>query len=276
MQKFLYNFVTYFYILLILPISALGENCSYNLKSATASISSNGVPLYVENSKFSKKILNKLKRRALKAKKKYNTINTKRCPELTEQVNTLMERLLTSSNLAFLLDNEDRLEVVLLCSKTDTPPVARIVAGKYLLIPASLPQKAKSLDALAAVLSHEIAHYTLRHHARLLEELNGRFPSGDRSFLNRIKRHHEKEADLTGLELMTNAGFSPQAAVSHLKHVKDFLDKRKHRVKAKGSHPSPTDRELLLTEQIKKCSYRAIEKTANSTKVNPIHDSKKT
>lgn len=275
MQKFLYNFITYFYILLILPNSALGGNCSYKLKSATANISSNGVPLYVGNKKFSKSILNKLKRRALKANEKYNSLSTKKCPELKEQVNSLVERLLTSSNLAFLLNNEDSLEVILLCSKTDTPPVARIVAGKYLLVPASLPQKAKSLDALAAVLSHEIAHYTLRHHARLLEELNGRFPSGDKSFLHRIKRHHEKEADLTGLELMTNAGFSPQAAVSHLKHVKGFFDERNHHVKAKGSHPNPMDRELLLTEQIKNCSYRRTEKTANSTKVNTVRGPKK-
>ncbi|MBC76603.1 MAG: hypothetical protein CME64_11370 [Halobacteriovoraceae bacterium] len=267
MQKSFYTFFTVLYIIIFIPLHAAGSSCSFNLKNASATISSNGVPLFVRNTVFKKSTLEKLNDRANKAKKKYAN-SGKTCPGLGEYVDSIVNKLLTSSQLDFIIDKKDGLEVVILCTKTKMPPVARVVAGKYLLVPASLPQRAKTEDALAAVLSHELAHYTLKHHARLIEELNGRFPSGDKSFLNRIKREHEKEADFTGLELMTKAGYNPAAAVAHLNHVKGLFDKMKKRKKRKGSHPAPDTRKVLLTNQIKNCKYPDVDKTVNSQQIS--------
>ncbi|MCO4754454.1 MAG: M48 family metallopeptidase [Bacteriovoracaceae bacterium] len=251
-------------IALLLITNTVSATCSFSLKNAAPKLVENGVPLFVDNKSFKSSTLDKLKYRAAQAQRKYIP-SMSACPMTKAHVQVVVDKIFKESNLSFLQKGPNRLETVLLCSKADTPPVARVVAGKYLIVPSSLPLRAKSEDAMAAVLAHEIAHYTLRHHARLIEDLNGRAPSGDRSLLNRIKRQHEVEADLTGLKLMTNAGYNPQATLDHLLEVKTIVDKRRNR-RPKGSHPSHGIRATLLQEHIKKCGYELVKNTIISTR----------
>ncbi|MEX1100278.1 MAG: M48 family metalloprotease, partial [Bacteriovoracaceae bacterium] len=143
-------------------------SCGFEIQDVKAAEIQNGVPLYVEASSFDKNIWERLSKRAQKAKQKYGTLEGA-CPEIKARVQNVMDKIFKGSNLEYLQKGVNKLELILLCSQNKMPPVARIIAGKYLLVPASLPLKSHSEDAMAAVISHEIAHYTLRHHARLLQ-----------------------------------------------------------------------------------------------------------
>lgn len=266
------------FLLFALLSSASVFACGFELNDAKASLVDKGVPLFVPRSAFKDEVLERLRIRAGKGKKRLAP-RTGSCPSLENKTRKVMEKLLTRSNLNFLLEGEDKLEMFLLCDKQKMPPVGRLSAGRLLLLPASLPLKAGSEDAMAAVIAHEIAHYALAHHARLMTKLEGRSPSLNanwREKTGKIKKGHETEADLAGLKLMSNAGYDTQWAIIHLNKLREAgkapfsrnMAFAKRRPKLNG-HPDPLERALALQRQIQSCGYTVARPEKASTKDVP-------
>jgi len=181
-----------------------------------------------------------------------------KCKESESYLRRIFERLVSGSKLEEFSSQIPEIKLSFQCSRSNTLPVARASRGRVVLIPSGLPLHAKSEDAIAAVLAHELAHLALRHPERLKKGLSSS-PSAI-SVIRDIKRLHEREADIAGLRILVNAGYDPGAAVDHLKTV-DQLALRKQpvaRAKARrtGSHDPVQARIALLESQIEACRYR--------------------
>lgn len=102
---------------------------------------------------------------------------------------------------------------------------------------------------LASIIGHEIAHVDLRHcvemfllevnmqkigglgHPRNLGDLILRIPGTTSLVLNRLmqtgyRRFQEFDADAEGLNLLSKAGYQPEAAVSAMKRLQDAFDSK--------------------------------------------------
>jgi len=123
--------------------------------------------------------------------------------------------------------------------------------GGHVFITRGLIDAAKSEDALAAVLAHEIAHIQLGHGLRAiqtnrdLQDWFGQFSlSGARTITDRLNagfsRIQEFDADITAMSLLAAAGYNPQRMVDMLRE----LDKKQGGLNAGfgRTHPSPASR----------------------------------
>jgi len=125
--------------------------------------------------------------------------------------------------------------------------------GGHVYITRGLIEAAKSEDALAAVIAHEIAHIQLGHGLRAiqtnrdLQDWLSQFTlSGAQTITDRLNagfsRIQEFDADITAMSLLDAAGYNPQSIVDMLRE----LDKIQGRVNANTgfsrTHPSPASR----------------------------------
>ena len=127
-------------------------------------------------------------------------------------------------------------------------------------------------DQLAAVLSHEIAHATLRHITRRLTTYQGinifgglasiglgegvganarvifeqAFTVGVNLYLPSYSRKHELEADRAGFSYMSKAGYDPQAAINLWKKAAAKGGKNSKKTDFFASHPSDASRAKAL------------------------------
>ncbi len=115
----------------------------------------------------------------------------------------------------------------------DTDAVNAFAAlGGVVLVPAGLLRQLSSEDELAAVLAHEIAHVMREHHyqvilsARQFETVvRGLRPDPGLSrasaqlYTRGLERASEHEADLVGVQLLTQAGYDPSAPLSVLEKL---------------------------------------------------------
>lgn len=260
-----------FLALLAIPLQSFANGCGFSLTDGRISKQDHGVPLYVERGSFSSDILKKLKHQALLDEPKLIS-EAGTCPETNKKVEKVLAKLLKGSGLDFIMKGPDALELIVLCEKTKSAPVARLRSAKYLVVPASLPINVKGEAHMAAVIAHEIAHYTLAHHARLMSMTNGRMPAiapNWRSKISSIRKEHEREADLTGLKLMANAGYNARSAIEHLKAVQAYTTKKLSHMKRKlqrapnASHPNPSERVQEISMQIQKCGYENVKAGSN-------------
>lgn len=211
-------------------------------------------PLYVERTEFKPETLKFFKSYQEKVYHRFEKSiqgSAKRCPKASAKIHRIVKQLLKGSNLERLNNESHQLEVIVLCSKKDMDPVARMMAGKYMLVPISLIEKSDSEASMAAVLAHELAHYTLHHHARLHEDLHVR--KVPRSQINKIKSLHEQEADRIGLKILKNAGYDPRSSLTHLKKVDAMIKERVGLRKNPKTHLAFTERLSFLSHQIKNC-----------------------
>jgi predicted Zn-dependent protease len=121
-----------------------------------------------------------------------------------------------------------------------------------------LPHFATSEDAIASVLAHELAHITLRHHDRFARFVVTEKRKEVRSSPLALRREYEREADITGLKILFNAGYDPTAAVDHLRAVEALASQPAfHRRDSGGEklHDAPEARVRTLREQISRCAY---------------------
>ncbi len=175
-------------------------------------------------------------------------------PDLNNYVNEIGQRLVESSDLAnisytFQLVNDDSVN-------------AFATMGGFVYLHTGLLRFADNEAQLASVVAHEIGHITNRHAIRQMRQTaiaRGVASAAglDRSAAVNIgvelalsrpnSRQDEFEADLSGLQILENAGYAPIASVN-------FLDK----IRAQGSsvpsflstHPAPSDRVAKLEETI--------------------------
>lgn len=183
--------------------------------------------------------------------RKYPSQST-RCPITAAYYDGVLKRLLVKTNLMRGLSAEPAIRLAVQCSGGPPLPVARAVPGRVIVVPPSLALLAQSEDAIAAVLAHELAHIGLRHVERLREIYRG----GRNVDVSAVRRHHEREADLTGLRLLANAGYDPAAAVDHLLHVESIhRSLAVTRASISNRHDSPQERREILIAEIKRRNY---------------------
>jgi beta-barrel assembly-enhancing protease len=123
--------------------------------------------------------------------------------------------------------------------------------GGHIFVTRGLIEAAKSEDALAAVIAHEIAHIQLEHGLRAiqtnrdLQDWLSQFSlSGAKTITDRLNagfsRIQEFDADITAMSLLDAAGYNPQSLPEMLRELE--------KIQAAGSggfnttHPSPASR----------------------------------
>jgi Zn-dependent protease with chaperone function len=124
--------------------------------------------------------------------------------------------------------------------------------GGHVFITRGLMEAAKSEDALAAVIAHEIAHIQLSHGLRAiqtnrdLEDWLSQFNlSGAQTIADRLNagfsRIQEFDADITALSLLNAAGYNPQSLPEMLREL-DKIQGGGINAGFNRTHPSPASR----------------------------------
>lgn len=204
-------------------------------------------PLEVDTSIYPSIVHNKIKSK----RRIIGTVLSKgnACEEKQKYFTKIMNKLIASSKLK---TPNGRPSIVVSCAGEDKKPSARLVAGKYIVISDRITDIANSEDELAAIIGHELAHFTLAHQHRLIYKFtNERIIN--KSISRKLKKAHEREADLAGLKLMANAGYNPNYAITQLSKIKNSLQ----RPNTQHSHPDFDTRIMLLSQQIRSCKLSA-------------------
>jgi predicted Zn-dependent protease len=126
----------------------------------------------------------------------------------------------------------------------------------HVFVTRGLVSSAKSEDALAAVIAHEIAHILLNHGIRAIQSnrdmedwMNIFNSSGSRLVRDRINagfsRMQEFDADITAMSLMAAAGYYPSALLDMLRELEKLQGGRSGGFNT--THPSPTSRLVNAT-----------------------------
>lgn len=233
--------------------------CGFSVADAPVSLWDGPVPLAVDPGAFSRRVHQTVLHARRRTLHEHHTANAD-CPRTKAFIQDIVKRLIRGSHLEEAVAAEPPLKLVVSCSMRTSLPVARAAGGHVILVPSTLPALATSTDAVAAVIAHELAHVTLRHVERLIHAFGTRQPNpGNPSpgaDIHALKRAHEREADITGLKLLVNAGYDPTAAMDHLR----LVDEHARRVAARRSlhranHDSPETRLRLLKQQMLACGY---------------------
>lgn len=148
------------------------------------------------------------------------------------------------------------------------------VPGGYVYITRGLLAKMQNEAQLAGVLGHEAAHIAKRHSAKqvgnqrvtqglsigagIVGGLFGVGYAGDVASLAfgvanlSYGRNQEKEADLTGLQYMTAAGYDPHGMVQTMQILQSASGKKGGGAEWLSTHPNPGNRVEYLTAEINK------------------------
>ena len=142
--------------------------------------------------------------------------------------------------------------------------------GGYITVLTGLIEKSTSYEELASVLSHEIAHVTMRHGlTRIVEsvgiigglqlifgDVGGLVGAAEELFtmaaINGYSRSHESEADEEGVRMMHAAGIDPSASARFFQMLKDEEpgSDLPDALAWVSTHPAHDDRIDAIAEQI--------------------------
>lgn len=180
------------------------------------------------------------------------------CQTTRGYLSKILDRLIQRSGLQALAWQDPPLKLEYDCGRPGSLPIARVSARKILRVLSGLPRRAASEDAIASVLAHELAHVTLRHHERFARFIASEKHKAVRASPLTLRRGYEREADITGLKILVNAGYDPVAAIDHLKSVEELASQPAFRREGSSGgklHDAPQDRVQTLREQITQCGY---------------------
>jgi predicted Zn-dependent protease len=173
------------------------------------------------------------------------------CPQAQRYAQRILDRLIEGSRLRQAMQHADfPVQLMVTCGVADFPD-AKIKAG-VLEVSAELMLALPSEDEIAAMMGHELAHYTLAHDEKRLEIHSRLTPFSARA----LSVDHEIEADTEGLILLANAGYDPYAAVDGLKGIRAILLAR--RLQTDADHPSLDDRIRNLQRQITNAGLQTV------------------
>ncbi len=144
---------------------------------------------------------------------------------------------------------------------------ALAVPGGYVYITRGLLKELQSEAQLAAVLAHEVSHVVARDTMAAISRQIGMTAvlaaavasdappqvAGATSFISGVltlqySREDEKDADLTGLSYMTQAGYDPNGVVETMKILQELQTVRP--IEFFSTHPNPESRIAYLEERI--------------------------
>jgi hypothetical protein len=174
------------------------------------------------------------------------------CKKTDAYLRAILQRLTLDAGIEPVRRLDPPPELVLQCDDEVPLPVARALAGNVLLVPRALPLLAASEDALAAVLAHELAHFSLQHARRFRHSGAGSARTGG---ARELVLAHESEADITGLRILARAGYDPAAAIDHLLAVSALYKASHPRAQAPRRHDEDAVRAARLRSQIDACGY---------------------
>jgi predicted Zn-dependent protease len=155
------------------------------------------------------------------------------CPKTQRYVEGVLERIIDGSSptLRAVLRRADFAITITVACSVPSLPDAEMKAG-LLEVSAELILLFSSDDEVAAVLAHELAHYTLSHDHKVLEI----FSKLSRNALKHLRIQQEEEADAESLPLLANAGYDPYAAVDALIAMRSYFNA--NHVQADENHPN--------------------------------------
>ncbi len=188
-----------------------------------------------------------------------------------QRVNNLVRRLSQAAGL-----NGFSYPVVIADARDKVNAMA--VNGNTIVVYKELLKRVPKDSELAAVVSHEVAHILLKHHAdntvknrsvlvgvgasvlgnlatsrwgadtgRLARDIAGTLGQG--YFVNSYSRGMEYEADHTGMLLMAKAGYDPRGAISFWRRANQIFGTAGNSAEFLSTHPSEGHR-LARLEQI--------------------------
>lgn len=230
--------------------------CGYDAEPASVAAREDRVPLLLHPRALAADVSDRVRAHRTRLLARAAS-EAERCLTTEAYLRGILDRLVRASRLEHFAAAEPALTLVVQCTSRASLPVARASAGGVILVPRALPELAASEDAIAAVLAHELAHLTLRHAERFIE-VQG---EGAGDVLLSLKNAHEREADVTGLKLLVNAGYDPKAAIDHLRAVNELATQRTPRRAARSHgvravHDDVEERVARLESQIRGCGYR--------------------
>jgi len=235
------------------------RKCGYPISDGSIAKMDGQIPLLMADfftSLPTRPFFSRLRQENLKLKKGRSTAS---CVKTKTYLDQITERLVKRSSLTeYFFETKPKLGIVLLCSGKATLPIARTSPRKKLLIPSGLPLNAESEDAIAAVLAHELSHMSLRHPQRLYHALSSTPQTDHHNVIRKTKLTHEREADITGLKILVNAGYDAVASIEHLRTVADLLKEKKQlqlSIKPRIHHDPLETRIQILKNQIAACNY---------------------
>jgi len=123
--------------------------------------------------------------------------------------------------------------------------------GGHIFVTRGLIAAAKSEDALAAVIAHELAHIQLRHGMRAVRSnrdaqdwVSQFMLSGGKTIADRINsgfsQVQEYDADIAALSLLAGAGYNPQSLIEMLTELEKIQGSKSGGFNS--THPSPASR----------------------------------
>ncbi len=188
-----------------------------------------------------------------------------------------------------LADRSERSTLTYYFMILDTDDINAFSApGGFVFITRGAIELCSNEAELAAILSHELAHISLRHSIRSLDKSKYRLMAKDAlremdellphddpefkrlveelsaigdSFYNRTQnpfnRTLEYEADRESLLLLVRTGYNPFAAVALMERMEESSGKVPRHAKALSSHPCAADRITVMKEVIAKEGLRS-------------------
>jgi predicted Zn-dependent protease len=235
-------------------------------------------------------------------------LTTQEEKDLGKQVFSEIERSGALLNDLFLLGFVERVGRTLLAEVGSTPfeykfyvvnsqePNAFAIPGGYIFVTTGLLVLAENEQEVAGVLSHEIAHVTMRHISNLIDRskrinlasmvamiagmlLGGGGKGGEavaatamaaqQSLLLKYTRENETDADQNSLHYLTKAGYDPNGLLSFMKKISRYGMIAGPKIPTYlSTHPATDDRIALMENLIQtEPKYRGALKTVGNYKV---------
>lgn len=163
----------------------------------------------IPKAKFAEKISQTLVTRRKTQDIQVKSLPAGTCPETENLANRLVTKLISANRLDQVVNQMPRLVVKVDCSNK-TLKLPETKAG-VIWVYSELLKGFNTEDQVAALLAHELVHYTRSHEEDIEERLNSWMPFREDA-VNRSRWEHEKEADRLSPRLLANAGFDPYAA----------------------------------------------------------------
>ena len=175
------------------------------------------------------------------------------CPKAQRYAQRVLDQIIQGSSptLREMLIRADFSVTITVTCDIASLPDAEMKAG-LLDVSAALILLLSSEDEVAAVLAHELAHFTLAHDHKGMETFSQLTPFA----LKRFRMQQEEEADAESLTLLANAGYDPYAAVEALISVRDFI--RASQIRTDERHPQINDRIKTLKTQFLRGTFTRV------------------
>ena len=185
-------------------------------------------------------------------------------PGLRDKVKEVVENIGKQSHRPDLIY---RAEII------DTPDFnAFAVPGGFVYVHRGLLERINSMDELASVISHEIAHVAARHSASqmtkmqllnigllgaviaskgAIQDYGSLVDIGSILAFSKFSRDDEREADYFGIRYMTGAGYNPKASISVMKEIQGLQDREPDAMEVWFmTHPPTSERLVILNNEL--------------------------